>query len=91
VLQNVLCFTVHGAWGDWAAWEPCSKTCGKGERTRARECNNPTPLYGGDDCPGLPVETAICNVRPCPGKFIPRQNVALWVLVKSVTSVLSCL
>ena len=59
--------TVDGGWGDWLAWEECSKTCGLGERVRMRKCNNPAPFNGGRPCQGEAVQRLECNLSPCPG------------------------
>ncbi|XP_048772936.2 hemicentin-1-like isoform X2 [Ostrea edulis] len=57
---------VDGEWGNWFPWKPCSVTCGEGERTRERLCNNPFPLHGGLPCPGLSLTSDICNEGQCP-------------------------
>ena len=41
---------VDGNWGTWDNWSICSKTCGIGTHRRIRECNNPSPKYGGRFC-----------------------------------------
>ena len=43
-------------------------TCGEGNQTRQRFCDNPTPSHGGMDCTGLSEEDKPCNESPCPGK-----------------------
>ena len=61
---------LNGDWGDWTEWSKCSVTCGKSTQTRTRECNNPSPKYGGDDCTidgSSAIETRGCNESPCPG------------------------
>ncbi len=62
---------VDGGWSEWGQWEPCSKSCGTGERTRSRRCENPVPLYGGQDCRGVGVDSSTCNIRPCPSEAPP--------------------
>lgn len=59
---------VDGDWGNWQAWSECSATCGQGERTRQRDCDNPHPQYNGQACRGDWVELNTCDNRPCPGK-----------------------
>ncbi|CAC5415827.1 Coadhesin,Hemicentin-1,Thrombospondin-2,Mucin-like protein [Mytilus coruscus] len=58
------------SWKSWNSWSTCTKNCGTGNqvRTRTRSCTNPTPLYGGNQCPGLTtaVENRQCNTNPCP-------------------------
>ena len=58
---------VDGQWGGWTAWTTCSKTCGGGEKTHERECNDPEPDHGGADCSGNGQETDPCNQEQCPG------------------------
>ncbi|XP_070189507.1 uncharacterized protein [Littorina saxatilis] len=57
---------VHGQWSTWAEWSECSAECGGGERTRTRECNNPTPQAGGDRCDWSSLEINTCNAHACP-------------------------
>nr|XP_009513340.1 PREDICTED: complement component C8 beta chain [Phalacrocorax carbo] len=47
---------VNGNWGCWASWSPCSG----GQRTRRRQCNNPSPQNGGSLCSGPDAETVTC-------------------------------
>ncbi|KAL5270907.1 hypothetical protein ACHWQZ_G001540 [Mnemiopsis leidyi] len=56
---------VDGEWGTWSAWSECSKECGGGTKTRSRECNNPTPAHGGNDCQGDSTKTQSCNTQNC--------------------------
>ena len=62
---------INGGWGEWGDFSDCTATCGEGNRTRARDCDNPAPLNGGLDCEtetehGL--ETVACALPPCNGK-----------------------
>ena len=62
--------TVNGGWGDFGEWEQCPVTCGGAYRSRHRECNNPAPGPGGDDCSddgSTNVESERCNENLCPG------------------------
>lgn len=45
--------SVHGNFTNWSPWSPCSKTCGTGSQMRIRDCTNPLPKYGGNDCRNL--------------------------------------
>ncbi|XP_078664899.1 uncharacterized protein LOC144907570 [Branchiostoma floridae x Branchiostoma belcheri] len=64
---------VDGGWSDWEDYGFCSVTCGDGEKTQVRHCNNPSPAHGGAECTledgttGL-IEhrTVPCNLGPCP-------------------------
>ncbi|KAJ8319985.1 hypothetical protein KUTeg_001572 [Tegillarca granosa] len=61
------CFAlVDGGFSTWTEWDVCSATCGEGIKTRTRECNNPTPQFGGRDCEGDLEEFAACEIIPCP-------------------------
>uniref|UniRef100_A0A8C2VRJ2 Hemicentin-1 n=1 Tax=Chinchilla lanigera TaxID=34839 RepID=A0A8C2VRJ2_CHILA len=66
---------VDGRWSEWSLWEECTKSCGRGNRTRTRTCNNPPAQHGGRPCEGNAVEIIMCNVRPCPvhGGWSPWQ------------------
>lgn len=41
-----------GGWGEWGEWSECSRSCGAGVSTQARECNRPEPLNNGKYCIG---------------------------------------
>ncbi|KAL4217429.1 hypothetical protein ACF0H5_023879 [Mactra antiquata] len=62
------CFEGHcpidGGWGNFTVFG-CSVTCGDGEAVEVRECNNPTPKYGGKDCHGLSHQLTPCSMTPC--------------------------
>ncbi|XP_071973495.1 A disintegrin and metalloproteinase with thrombospondin motifs 3 isoform X2 [Engystomops pustulosus] len=58
-----------GNWGAWTKFGSCSRTCGIGVRFRTRQCNNPMPVNGGQDCPGLNYEYQLCNTEECPKHF----------------------
>ena len=48
----------------FAAWKPCSKTCGMGFRFRTRKVVR-RAAKGGAECPAL-TETGFCNEQKCP-------------------------
>lgn len=56
---------VHGNWSDWGEWSNCTVSCGGGEQTRYRDCDNPPPAYGGRECLGVSKETRPCNELLC--------------------------
>ncbi|XP_038660384.1 A disintegrin and metalloproteinase with thrombospondin motifs 3 isoform X1 [Scyliorhinus canicula] len=60
---------LDGNWGSWSKLGSCSRTCGSGVRFRTRQCNNPTPANGGQDCPGVNYEYQLCNKEDCPRRF----------------------
>ena len=60
---------VHGGWTEYTASAPCpsSSACGK-TRIVTRNCTNPEPQYGGEDCQGPSTEVDVCKPPGCPGK-----------------------
>ena len=66
-------FLVNGQWSDWEDWGECSITCGGGNQTRSRVCDNPEPAFGGKNCTedgSMASETQMCNEDACPGEEI---------------------
>ncbi|XP_063692594.1 SCO-spondin-like isoform X10 [Bolinopsis microptera] len=57
---------VHGGYSDFGDWSECSAECDGGMQSRTRECNNPAPQHGGEDCEGEESESRECNTDPCP-------------------------
>ncbi|CAG2198637.1 Hemicentin-1,Coadhesin,Thrombospondin-2,Thrombospondin-1,Mucin-like protein,Adhesion G protein-coupled receptor B1 [Mytilus edulis] len=57
--------TVDGGWSDWEN-STCSVTCGDGTVNMNRECNNPVPSGGGNNCSGKSINTDSCNLGECP-------------------------
>ncbi|EDV28329.1 uncharacterized protein TRIADDRAFT_53875 [Trichoplax adhaerens] len=59
--QQIICPAIDGAWSEWSSWASCNKKCDNDMvTTRKRECNNPTPQYGGRDCSGDYLEQKSC-------------------------------
>jgi len=60
---------VDGEWGDWSSFSSCSKSCGSGLKYRTRQCDNPAPSDGGENCSGFwtgsSVDAAHCNIKAC--------------------------
>ena len=56
---------MDGGWSDWSRFSPCSKTCGGGLKTRIRDCNDPSPSGGGEECQGEYFQSGDCNKDPC--------------------------
>uniref|UniRef100_UPI00358E6FA8 A disintegrin and metalloproteinase with thrombospondin motifs 9-like n=1 Tax=Myxine glutinosa TaxID=7769 RepID=UPI00358E6FA8 len=56
---------VGGAWGMWAPFSACSRTCGSGIRSSMRDCNNPQPRQGGKYCIGRHTRFRSCNTEAC--------------------------
>ncbi|XP_062577890.1 semaphorin-5A-like, partial [Saccostrea cucullata] len=71
--ESSLCNThncpVHGMWSGWSIWGSCSITCGGGQMSRSRNCDNPPPMYGGQACSGQSSKTSSCNSLNCPSMF----------------------
>ena len=62
-------FTVDGVWGSWQAWSTCSMTCGGGEQSRMRNCDDPPQSGNGTNCTGYMNATQTCNNFTCPRKY----------------------
>jgi hypothetical protein len=58
--------TIDGHWGGWKDYSNCSEECGKGKKTRLRECNNPEPENNGKLCFGDNSESMDCYQTNCP-------------------------
>lgn len=54
---------IHGSWGAWSEWSPCSRTCGAGVEFAHRHCDNPAPANGGRYCTGDRKKYRICNTQ----------------------------
>ena len=59
--------SVDGRWSDWADYNDCSDTCGRGWQTRTRECSSPPPSGRGSNCSGDSIQTRDCEEKLCPG------------------------
>ena len=62
-----LSYLVDGNWSTWLAWGACSVTCGPGVKSRSRNCDNPAPQFGGNNCGGTTSDTGACTSGACPG------------------------
>lgn len=56
---------LDGGWSGWAAWGPCSQSCGGGRRSRTRSCTRPEPAGSGAFCSGPRIEVGSCHLKPC--------------------------
>ncbi|XP_015916972.2 properdin isoform X1 [Parasteatoda tepidariorum] len=59
---------VNGQWSEWTEWTECSVTCGAGEQRRWRGCDEPPPLFGGNDCNR--TEAGELQIRSCNGDLL---------------------
>lgn len=66
ILKIYLYPIVDGSWGSWGQWGTCSVTCGGGQWSRTRICDNPAPANGGQDCPGASSDYGDCSTDACP-------------------------
>jgi len=57
---------IHGGWGSFYAVSGCSVNCGGGTMSMRRDCNNPTPAHGGNQCSGSATTINSCNSHGCP-------------------------
>ncbi|XP_013403171.1 uncharacterized protein LOC106168591 [Lingula anatina] len=55
------------AWSRWSNWGQCTRDCGVGTQRRTRVC------LGGQSCPGLLVESRLCNMHPCFGETVVKD------------------
>ncbi|XP_053386290.1 thrombospondin-2-like [Mercenaria mercenaria] len=55
------CPAKFGEWLEWSPWSECSRTCGTGMKTRARECN-----ITSSACYGDLHESDLCVAKECP-------------------------
>lgn len=68
-VMALCCVAVHGAWEEWSPWSLCSVTCGRGARTRTRQCV--APQRGGKACEGPELQAKPCNIASCLGQYFP--------------------
>jgi hypothetical protein len=68
---------INGGWSDWILQGSCDKECDGGVVNRQRYCNNPTPMYNGNDCLGSNNDTIACNTQSCPPQIAPKNILAI--------------
>jgi len=56
---------IDGGWSEEVKGT-CSQSCGGGQVTFTRHCNNPTPQHCGKQCVGDPTRVETCNTHSCP-------------------------
>ena len=67
LLMSTPLVVIHGGFGSWSKWSPCSETCGGGQILRTRICDNPTSSTGGRPCEGNFLDVGVCNSISCSG------------------------
>ena len=69
VMETEACNTegcpINCEWGSYETWSPCSKTCDRGYKSRARQVKTPAS-YGGQACEGGATQTKACITHTCP-------------------------
>ncbi|XP_065411267.1 netrin receptor UNC5A isoform X3 [Chrysemys picta bellii] len=72
---------VDGGWSGWSRWSLCALDC---THWRSRECSEPAPRNGGQDCQGAELETRNCTTELCSHSASGPEDVALYVGLMAV-------
>ncbi|XP_067671002.1 uncharacterized protein [Haliotis asinina] len=56
---------VDGGWSAWGSWSECTVPCGNGYLYRQRACTYPSPVNGGQTCPGQAYQKKSCVAKKC--------------------------
>ena len=84
--------------GQWSGWNPMSDSCtDKCVIQYQRSCNNPSPMYGGQDCEGSETKYKACRGGNCPLDCLYEENwvykakdIALFQMFRLDFSIVTC-
>lgn len=65
---------MDGSWSPWSKWSACGLDC---THWRSRECSDPAPRNGGEECQGADLDTRNCTSDLC----VHSESSALGVLL----------
>ena len=83
--------TANGGWSDWSPLSECTpgnvhENCTDGVLyVRHRNCTNPPPYLGGDDCSGADVQTVHIGEYPAAEEKLPLQFYFYYIAYREVT------
>ncbi|KAB1259444.1 Netrin receptor UNC5A [Camelus dromedarius] len=70
---------VDGSWSPWSKWSACGLDC---THWRSRECSDPAPRNGGEECHGADLDTRNCTNDLC----VHSESSPAWSPLEPLTS-----